>query len=388
MKNLINYILEKYNIPPEKYKLIEEFCAEYKIAKISAIPISIQKVLTYDKDFGNLCERYNAIKLLNKDSVSEKSFILRYGETEGLKRRLQRQSQISKSSSKSEMIKKFGEEEFRKKRASNLATLEEKYGKEIADCRWNSYLHKFQFSHSLDGYIKKYGHEEGTALYKNKINRAKRKNSFDGYLDRFGDSAKDAWENKNKKIGYKNSKEYYIEIYGEEYKDILRRVKDSSSLQYFKSKYDDALANKLYIDRCKKMAELAKEKQFILHFKPENFYSKISQIFFTDLHELLGIDSVCMYGSNGGEYFIYDKDTKNIYFYDFIYKNKIIEFHGDYWHKNPVLYEPDLEIIQRDKLKESLAISRGKNLLTVWEYNYYKNPSETLQTALNFLQND
>lgn len=92
-----------------------------------------------------------------------------------------------------------------------------------------------------------------------------------------------------------------------------------------------------------------------------------------------------MYGTNGGEYFIYDVVNKNIRFYDFAYKNKIIEFHGDYWHKNPLFYERDEIVETADKYKLELANTKGKELLIIWEYNYYKNPASTLQDALTFL---
>jgi hypothetical protein len=92
-----------------------------------------------------------------------------------------------------------------------------------------------------------------------------------------------------------------------------------------------------------------------------------------------------MYGTNGGEYFIYDTISKNIRFYDFAYKNKLVEFHGDYWHKNPLFYERDEEVTKADAYKQELATANGKELFIVWEYNYYKNPASTLHDALTFL---
>lgn len=387
-KQLVDFIIKKYDICQSKYSLIEDFLIKQKINKFSNIPTPIKKVLTYDKKFENLSDRLKAIKAIGKDSVSELSYILRYGEEEGLKKRTERKKELSIKSSKKYLSNKFGEDYFRKMRSSNLTTLIEKHGKEEGTNRWNEYLIKFKHSHSIEGYIEKYGKEKGKELYNKKKEKAQRKNSYDGFVDRFGESAQQAWDEKNAKIAYKNSKSYYIEIYGENYKEILRRVKDNNSLSSLQSKYGTDVGKRLYKDKCKKISDIAKEQLWVLHFKPENFYSKVSQLFFTELHALLGIEKECMYGSNNGEYFIYDSEEKRIYFYDFAHKNKIIEFHGDYWHKNPKFYETDPAIVEKDSKKKKLVESQGRELLTIWEYDYYTDPYNTLQTALNFLTHE
>lgn len=81
--------------------------------------------------------------------------------------------------------------------------------------------------------------------------------------------------------------------------------------------------------------------------------------------------------------------------YDFRYKNKIIEFHGDYWHMNPDLYGPlrknsqigktAEEIWQYDQEKKILAESNGYEVMIVWERDFRENTIETLQKCLNFL---
>ena len=85
------------------------------------------------------------------------------------------------------------------------------------------------------------------------------------------------------------------------------------------------------------------------------------------------------------------------YKYDFAYlpTKKIIEFHGDYWHCNPDLYEANYyhkikkmyakEIWDYDKEKIELAKSYGYSVLVVWEADYCKNPEETINKCMDFI---
>jgi len=116
--------------------------------------------------------------------------------------------------------------------------------------------------------------------------------------------------------------------------------------------------------------------------------SKISDNLFT----LLNIDG-SLYGKN--ERFI--RNDSIVYKYDFCVKTnrKIIEFNGDYWHCNPKIYSPDFyhtikrmnaqEIWDHDKLKESVAISKGYDYLVIWESEYKLFPEETINKCKEFL---
>lgn len=87
---------------------------------------------------------------------------------------------------------------------------------------------------------------------------------------------------------------------------------------------------------------------------------------------------------------------KRFYLYDISYKNKIIEYNGDFWHANPKLYdesfinpytkETQYEINERDKDKLFIAESNGYEVLTIWENEYQKNKDLVVERCLEFLQ--
>lgn len=81
--------------------------------------------------------------------------------------------------------------------------------------------------------------------------------------------------------------------------------------------------------------------------------------------------------------------------YDFVYKNKIIEFNGDYWHMNPALFKANEinktsklsaeEMWNKDKRKIQLAESYGYNVLVIWESDHNKDPEKVFNRCLKFL---
>lgn len=85
----------------------------------------------------------------------------------------------------------------------------------------------------------------------------------------------------------------------------------------------------------------------------------------------------------------------NHFAYDFTYKNKIIEFNGDYWHCNPSLYKADFlnktigkyakEIWEKDENKRLCAEHNGYKLLTIWELDYNQNPTGEFKKCIDFL---
>jgi hypothetical protein len=102
----------------------------------------------------------------------------------------------------------------------------------------------------------------------------------------------------------------------------------------------------------------------------------------------------CYYKEN--EFSIYSKKEKRIFFYDFRYEDKIIEFHGDFWHANPNKFNPnDIHtilkiknqfIIDKDVLKKELAESRDFKFLTIWESDVNADIEEQLNMCINFLK--
>lgn len=79
------------------------------------------------------------------------------------------------------------------------------------------------------------------------------------------------------------------------------------------------------------------------------------------------------------------KNVCKTFEYDFKYKNKIIEFNGDYWHRNPRFYSQHKEILERDEYKEIMAKENGFEYLIIWEYDYIHNRKEVLNKCKTFI---
>lgn len=92
---------------------------------------------------------------------------------------------------------------------------------------------------------------------------------------------------------------------------------------------------------------------------------------------------------------IYDFINKQSYFYDFCYKNCIIEFDGDLWHANPKFYSDNfinpktkktsIEIRKHDKQKTECAINNGYSILRIWESDYKQNKTQVINKCISFL---
>lgn len=131
-------------------------------------------------------------------------------------------------------------------------------------------------------------------------------------------------------------------------------------------------------------------------------YSKVSQDLFDKLfnHYKLEDHIYVYYASKNKEYFISLIDQE-FYSYDFTdrKRKKIIEYNGDLYHANPLLYtendEPNpfrkgdkykaSEIWKRDERKIEVANQHGFEVLTIWDSEYKKDSDGTLQRCLSFL---
>lgn len=120
--------------------------------------------------------------------------------------------------------------------------------------------------------------------------------------------------------------------------------------------------------------------------------SKISQELFNMISTSL--ETVCIYGSNGGEMIIRLTEQEkrfmrmkgyqyNKFFIDFVCDNKIIEYDGEYWHSSTKEY---------DVLRDFILTKRGYNVLRIksGEYGYTRkgmlNKKETIKKCVDFLK--
>ena len=77
-------------------------------------------------------------------------------------------------------------------------------------------------------------------------------------------------------------------------------------------------------------------------------------------------------------------------FPDFLYDNKkIIEFNGDYWHRNPLIYTESTEsksIWERDAKRQDELERLGYEVLVIWEKDFSDNEEVVIQRCLDFLE--
>ncbi len=105
--------------------------------------------------------------------------------------------------------------------------------------------------------------------------------------------------------------------------------------------------------------------------------SKISQDLFWSIYDNLKDKNDCYFNELNKEIFI--RDNEQIYFPDFVYKDKIIEYDGKYWHNDI-----------KDEKRNNFYNKLGYKLLIINsdEYNIKKKPKEVVEKCLKFLLNE
>lgn len=117
----------------------------------------------------------------------------------------------------------------------------------------------------------------------------------------------------------------------------------------------------------------------------------------TKIVEILNLNSDEHFSILNQQFFIYDSKNKNFFTYDFVIKNKmkVIEFNGDYWHCNPLIYKDDFfnknkqkyakEIWEYDIKKINNIKQKGYEVLVIWESDYKENKELAIQKCINFI---
>lgn len=111
-----------------------------------------------------------------------------------------------------------------------------------------------------------------------------------------------------------------------------------------------------------------------------NGYSKISQELFAEL--LKALSGTVYFATNNGEYEIFLHKEERIYLnkkmkisVDFFFDKRIIEFNGNYWHKDS----------EADSRRNEILRNRGYDVMTILESEYKQNKQEIIERCLNFL---
>lgn len=96
------------------------------------------------------------------------------------------------------------------------------------------------------------------------------------------------------------------------------------------------------------------------------------------------------------EKYMQDVKRKRAYAYDFCYNKKIIELNGVYWHAHPEYCKENKiikgktpeQIYTYDKEKIDFAISRGYEIIVIWEHDYKNNKEEIINKCIAFLKHE
>jgi hypothetical protein len=202
---------------------------------------------------------------------------------------------------------------------------------------------------------------------------------------------------------YPTKIEYYLE---RGYSEEEARIKISErqvtfSLKKCKEKHGEEEGKKIWEDRQRKWLDnlnsKSEEEKIEINRKKVSgaYYSPISQTLFWDLYNIVG-NSKTKFAELNKEFHILNES--NLWFsYDYVdmKRKKCIEFNGDFWHCNPSNFEPDYlhrvknktasEIWKSDEDKINLIKKLNYDILVVWESEYRKNPQQTLEKCIKFI---
>lgn len=178
-------------------------------------------------------------------------------------------------------------------------------------------------------------------------------------------------------------------------KEKLKERQRTFTLEKCIKKYGKVKGKKIYNDRQKHWSELIEKKY------QNGEFSKTSKNHFSYL-EIELIENIIFklklkkFYSALNENQFYRRINNITYSYDFVYKNKIIEFNGDYWHCNPDFYNKNFfhkhkqmfayEIWKYDKIKKENIENEGFVVLIIWENEYKQNKEKTIQDCIDFLK--
>lgn len=204
-------------------------------------------------------------------------------------------------------------------------------------------------------------------------------------------------QNSKDTIEYKEKHDTHIEYYLskgfdlETSKQMLKDRQTTFTLEKCIHKYGEERGKEIYKTRQDKWIKKVFNKDTCIAAGR----SLISDKFIENIIKFIDDKNITdnfLYGLN--EKFIYDSKLKKPHKYDLCYMDKIIEFHGDFWHANPQIFESHEihrvkkiecgEVWKKDKRKIESAKEHGYNVLVIWESDYLKILKIRFKNALIF----
>lgn len=203
---------------------------------------------------------------------------------------------------------------------------------------------------------------------------------------------------------YTTNIEYYLKqgFSEAESQELVSKRQTTFSLEICIDKHGEEEGNKIWSDRQEKwintLDSKSDEEKIEINRKKlsGSFCSPISQRLFWDIHNTIGGEKAKFKELNL-EFHLLDSD-RNWLAYDYVDTKikKCIEFNGDFWHCNPVIFKDENEIHRVKKMrvrdiwdndfnKLDLIKRKGYEVLIIWESEYRKNPQQTLEKCIEFI---
>ena len=181
---------------------------------------------------------------------------------------------------------------------------------------------------------------------------------------------------------------------------IIQKLKDAAATPEGKLKKSIAATKsnaKIAADPEKLLAIHKKRSATMLErYGTENPLSLLGKVSKISLELFDGIKNVTnvgnYHGSGGGEHRI------GLYFVDFAYEDKVIEFYGDFWHANPQKYVSDdfircgklierqaKDIWAKDKVRIDAIEEAGYKIKIVWEKDFRADKQKIIRECIEWL---
>jgi len=268
-----------------------------------------------------------------------------------------------------------------KKTAVTLENMIAKYGDIEGKKRWDIYRELQSKSNTYEYKKEKYGWS------KEKFDEYNASRAITLYkcIERHGErEGLIKWQNYCDKQAYTNTKKYFIEKYGlelgtQKYIEYNIQKGNSSSPEFYAEKMNISLdeATKLIIAKFNRSSLFGSnlEKEFTLMLE-----KKIGKLDHTTFSKPYGkwsylLNSYVIYDIKHGDY--------------------VIEFNGDYWHANPILYESSAiikggrtanEIWEKDRMKIQTVLDIGLKVMVVWESEFLNDKNGTIERVTKWMQ--
>lgn len=273
---------------------------------------------------------------------------------------------------------------------------------------WDEYLNlliKYNYfgtGVTLDKMIYVYGETKGTEKFNNYRKIQAYSNTYEYKKLKYGMSLDEYKQyNKSRAITLENLIKKHGEIEGKiKYDNYCQRQAFTNTIEYFgEERYKEVgrlKSHTLDVYTKKYGEKLGKEKLLEFYEKTvcKNSYSEISQELFRQVEEFLTEKEklYTYYATKNKEYGFLNENT--CFLYDFVCTDLklCIEYHGDHYHGNPTIYEPDAylkgrgctKIKAKDKWKsdnvktELLKKERDYDTIVVWDSEWRGDSQKVL----------